>query len=86
MPIHDYQCQVCKRRFELLVMPNREDPVCPKCGSSDLSRLFAGSAAVSTTRSRERAMAGARSRAKAVKKEKDAAHSEYMRNHIKDHS
>ena len=30
-------------------------------------------------------MAVARSKAGAVKKEKDHAHAEYMRNHIKDH-
>jgi putative FmdB family regulatory protein len=84
MPIHDYQCQRCKRRSELLVMP-KHTPVCPACGSTDLSRLFSASAAVSTTRSRERSLSIARSKAGAVKKEKDAAHSEYLRKHNEDH-
>ena len=87
MPIYDYQCQACRKRCELLVLPNRkEQPTCPSCGSTDLQRLFSGSAAVSTTRTRERSAAVARGKATAVKKEKDHAHAEYMRNHIKDHS
>jgi putative FmdB family regulatory protein len=84
MPIHDYQCQACKQRFELLVLPNLKAK-CPGCGSAKLQRLFSASAAVSTTRTRERSMAVARSKASAVKKEKDHAHSEYLRNHAKEH-
>lgn len=87
MPIHDYQCQRCRKRSELLVLPNRrEAPVCPHCGSADLARLFSGAAAVSTTKTRAKSVAVARSKASAVKKEKEHAHAEYMRNHIKDHS
>jgi putative FmdB family regulatory protein len=80
MPIHDYQCQRCKRRSELLVMPG-QTPACPDCGSVDLLRLFSPTAAVSTTRSRERSAAKARGKANTVKKEKDAAHAEYLRKH-----
>ena len=80
MPIHDYQCQRCKRRSELLVMPG-QTPKCPDCDSVDLLRLFSPTAAVSTTRSRERSAAKARGKANAVKKEKDAAHAEYLRKH-----
>ena len=80
MPIHDYQCQRCEWHSELLVMP-RQTPVCPDCGSEDLLRLFSPAASVSTTRSRERSAAKARGKAHAVKKEKDAAHAEYLRKH-----
>jgi hypothetical protein len=51
----------------------------------DLLRLFSPSASVSTSRSRERSAAQARSKAGAVKKERDAAHSEYLRKHNEDH-
>ena len=84
MPIHDYQCRDCSRKVELTLLAN-EKPVCPACGSGRLERLFSGGAAVSTSGTRARAMDVARSKAKAVKKEKDHAHAEYMRNHIKDH-
>lgn len=85
MPIYDFKCNACAKRSELLVMPNQA-PVCPHCGSADLLRLFSSTAAVSTTRSRERAMTGARRKAGAEKKEKDHAHAEYLRQHEKDHS
>lgn len=84
MPIHDYQCRACSKRFELLLLAG-EKPVCTACGSGKLERLFSGGAAVSTTGTRARAIAVARGKAGAVKKEQDHAHAEYMRNHIKDH-
>jgi putative FmdB family regulatory protein len=84
MPIYDYHCRQCGHRFEQLVKPD-ETPHCPACGAADPERQFAFSAAVSTTRSRERAVAGARRRASAVKKEKDHAHAEYLRKHNEDH-
>lgn len=84
MPIHDYQCRACSKRFELLLLAG-EKPKCPGCGSVRVERLFSGGAAVSTSRTRARATAVARSKASAVKKEKDHAHAEYMRNHIRDH-
>lgn len=85
VPIYDYQCRRCKQRFEQLVKPGQE-PDCPACGATGAERLFSGTARVSTARSRERSLAGARSRASAVKKEKDRAHQVYLQNHIKDHS
>ena len=85
MPIYDYQCTSCQQRFEQIVKPG-ETPACPGCGGNEVVRLFTPSAVVSTAKTRERALAGARSRARAVKKEKDHAHREYLQNHIKDHS
>jgi putative FmdB family regulatory protein len=85
MPIYDYQCRACKHRFELLVKPG-EKVNCPKCDAANVERAFPLSAAVSTGRTRSRAMTEARGKASAVKKEKDSAHQEYMRNHLKDHS
>jgi putative FmdB family regulatory protein len=85
MPIYDYQCCTCRHRFELLVRAG-EKVNCPKCNATDVERAFPLSATVSTGRTRGRAMAEARGKAGAVKKEKDHAHQEYMRNHLKDHS
>jgi putative FmdB family regulatory protein len=85
MPIYDYQCQSCRRRFEQLVKQD-ETPVCPACGATDPLRLFSATAAVSTGRTRGRALATERSKARAQKVEKDHAHREYLQNHIKDHS
>ncbi|HEY7687926.1 MAG TPA: zinc ribbon domain-containing protein [Dongiaceae bacterium] len=85
MPIHDFQCRRCGHRFEQLVKPD-ESPACPACGATGAERQFSYSAAISTSSSRQRALAGARRRASAVKKEKDRAHQIYLANHIKDHS
>ena len=85
MPIHDFQCRRCGHRFEQLVKPD-ETPDCPACGARKAERLFSFSAAVSTDKTRERSLKGARARAGAVKKEKDRAHQIYLQNHIKDHS
>lgn len=85
MPIHDFQCRQCRHRFEQLVRAG-ETPACPVCGATAIDRLFSATAAVSTVKTRERSLAGARSRASAIKKEKDHAHREYLQNHIKDHS
>lgn len=86
MPLYDYQCRQCGHRFEQLVKVDAPTPPCPACGATEPERLSSFSAAVSTGKTRQRSMTEARRRAGAVKKEKDAAHAEYLRNHIKDHS
>jgi putative FmdB family regulatory protein len=42
MPIYEYQCQDCRRVSGFLVMNAKEPfaPVCPRCGSSELSRVL----------------------------------------------
>ncbi len=85
MPIYDYKCRKCAHRFEQIVKLN-ETPDCPACGAANPERLFPFSASVSTGKTRERSLAAEHGKARAVKKEKDHAHSEYLRNHIKDHS
>lgn len=85
MPIYDYQCRGCRRRFELLVRAG-EAPACPFCGAADPERSFPLSASVSTGKTREKALNVARGKARSEKKEKDHAHQQYIQNHIKDHS
>jgi putative FmdB family regulatory protein len=84
MPIYDYQCRSCGHRFEQLVKAG-ETPACPACGVNRVERFFPSSAAVSTRRTRERALVGARRKASAEKRDKDHAHSEYLAKEMKDH-
>jgi len=84
MPLYDFQCAACGHRFEELIRHD-EVPACPSCGAAGPKRLDSFSAAVSTQGSRQRALEGARARAKAVKREKDHAHQEYIRQHMNDH-
>lgn len=37
MPIYEYQCNICKEEFELLVNSDTEI-ICKDCGSSDLHK------------------------------------------------
>jgi putative FmdB family regulatory protein len=85
MPIYDFRCRKCAHRFEHLVRAGQV-PDCPACGAAGPERQFPATAAVSTVKTRERSLAVARSKASAVKKEKDHAHREYLQNHMKDHS
>ncbi len=42
MPIYEYQCQQCGRRFTvfLLNIVDREEPRCPRCGTTDVRKRF----------------------------------------------
>ncbi|MCF8024361.1 MAG: zinc ribbon domain-containing protein [Desulfobacteraceae bacterium] len=41
MPIYEYQCEKCKRKFEAIVIgSNSETPVCDKCGSREVTRCI----------------------------------------------
>ena len=39
MPLYEYKCRKCSKRFEFLVMGS-DRPRCPKCNGRDLERLF----------------------------------------------
>lgn len=39
MPIYEYFCDKCDKKFEMLVM-GKETPVCPECGTENIKRLM----------------------------------------------
>ncbi len=39
MPLYEYTCRKCSKRFETLVF-GTEKPSCPKCHGHDLEKLF----------------------------------------------
>jgi len=41
MPVYEYVCQDCRRRFSWLVgvVSGAKEPTCPKCGSGSLKKL-----------------------------------------------
>ena len=55
MPIYEYECQDCGKRFSLLIMnpKTQAQPACPKCGGRKLDRLMSRFA---TAQSDERRM------------------------------
>ncbi|MCS7082746.1 MAG: zinc ribbon domain-containing protein [Bacteroidetes bacterium] len=42
MPIYEYRCQACQRRFAIFVRRITEEvhPACPQCGAQDVRRLI----------------------------------------------
>ena len=44
MPIYEYSCGSCSRRFELLIRGD-ETPTCPDCGTAQLEKLLSVPAA-----------------------------------------
>jgi putative FmdB family regulatory protein len=40
MPIYEYQCEGCGRRFEELMSSGGGLPACPDCGSHEVRRLL----------------------------------------------
>jgi putative FmdB family regulatory protein len=85
VPLYEYKCRKCKKRFEELVKIGAT-PECPRCHDPSPERLFSMTAAVSTSTTREKALRVARGAARSVKREKDHADAEYHRNYIKEHS
>lgn len=39
MPLYEYVCRDCDRQFELLVRGS-QPPICPECGSEQLTKLL----------------------------------------------
>lgn len=42
MPIYEFRCQSCRRRVDIFVQgfSPPENPICTKCGSKELSRIY----------------------------------------------
>jgi len=50
MPIYEYYCPPCEKRFEELVFETKPAVVhCPKCGASEVNRLISLFATASNT-------------------------------------
>jgi putative FmdB family regulatory protein len=38
MPIFEYNCPLCNQQFEAIVLSDREEISCPKCGSTAVEK------------------------------------------------
>jgi putative FmdB family regulatory protein len=88
MPILEYACKACGRRFEFLKLPTTTTvPACPDCQSDDLERLFSGFAVNSPELSKAR-VKDARRQLKASRdyQDKKVAEAEYIQEHIREHT
>ena len=46
MPIYEYTCEKCDKKFEMLVM-GKDRPTCPACGNVKVKRLLSACGFVS---------------------------------------
>ena len=76
MPLYDFACRACGRRFEALVRTQDPPPMCPDCGSGNLDRLpslFAATSAeklqAAATKARKKAAAVAHRDNAAIERE-----------------
>jgi len=46
MPIYEYNCEKCDKKFEILIM-GRDKPACPCCGNVKVERLMSSCGFVS---------------------------------------
>ncbi|RKX31965.1 MAG: zinc ribbon domain-containing protein [Verrucomicrobia bacterium] len=42
MPLFEFTCRMCGKRFELLLRSRSEKARCPECGSTRVERQFSG--------------------------------------------
>jgi len=58
MPIYEYKCKKCDKKFEILVM-GKDTPACPSCGNLKIKRLLSTCGFVSKGSSGETVSASA---------------------------
>ncbi|MDD9301695.1 MAG: zinc ribbon domain-containing protein [Desulfobacter sp.] len=49
MPLYDFQCLDCSKTCEILLVSQKDSPVCTHCGSSNLKKLMAAHSSMSGT-------------------------------------
>jgi putative FmdB family regulatory protein len=59
MPLYEYKCLACGHQFELLILRQSQQPVCPTCSAESVEQLIS-SFAVKSDAGRESSTAKAR--------------------------
>ena len=59
MPIYEYRCAACKKKFEVLVLRTEEESAsrCPHCSSAQIKRLISRFASIKSEEARLEALA-----------------------------
>ena len=82
MPIFDYSCTACGKRFDLLIR-GKETASCPKCGSQELEKNLT-LPAVKTETTHGKAMAAAKRRDKRQARDNYWTQRDYERAHYEE--
>jgi putative FmdB family regulatory protein len=59
MPLYEYKCRGCGHQFELLILRQSQQPVCPACSAESVEQLIS-SFAVNSDAKRDASTASAR--------------------------
>lgn len=85
MPLYDFDCRACGRRFEALVRSQDPQPVCPACGGADLERLPSAFAATSREKLQAAATKARRKAAAVAHRDNAAVERELEEHRREDH-
>ncbi len=83
MPIYEYNCRQCGRRFEHLMLRTSPPAKCPSCGNEDLEQLISLSS-VSSESSRQANLDAAHKKADGAYKEKQHEDHKHYHEHFQD--
>ena len=83
MPIYEYECLHCGRRFEHLVLRTSPAAECPSCQKQDLKQLISLSA-MSSEATRDASFNSARSKSAGGRKEKQSDEHKHLHQHFED--
>jgi putative FmdB family regulatory protein len=81
MPIYDYRCRDCGRRFEYLLRSSSPEAECPACASRDLEQLVS-LCSMSSDSTRESNLTAAHKKASGVRKEKQVDEHRRLHDHF----
>ena len=80
MPIYEYECRACGKRFEQLVRDTAVVPACPSCQSANIERILS-LFAVSSEATMHSNLQKAKQKNKKVIRDKEMAQIEYEKAH-----
>ena len=83
MPIYEFECRQCGRRFEYLVLHSSPAAECPSCRQNDLKQLISLSA-VSSETTRQANFDSAHRKAAGARKEKQSEDHQHLHEHFED--
>ena len=88
MPIFEFECRACGHPFERLVLPwlasASEPPSCPSCQSTNVERTLS-ICAVSSDSTRKASLQKAKTRLRAVTREKETEEQKAILEHAQEH-
>ena len=81
MPVYEYECRDCGKRFEYLVLPTSPAASCPACHKKELTQLIS-LCSVSSDSTRESNLSAAHKKAAAIRQGKQHDEHKHLHEHF----